>query len=218
MKDLMNEVGLMERTVGTRDVGGREANEIVMSRTYDAPIDDVWSACSEGDRLSRWLGPVSGDLKLGGEFQIEGNAGGEIIACEPPERVRVTWIFGDPGENPYSEVEVRLAKAGDDATTVTLTHSAVVDPEFAWQFGPGAVGVGWDLALLALGALLRGEEFGSAEEVEASPEMREYIIASAAAWGDADAAAGTPSEDAARRAAATRDFFAPPLDADAPTS
>jgi hypothetical protein len=46
----------------------------VLRRTYDAPIEDVWDACSDPDRLKRWFSPVSGDLRLGGRFQIEGNA------------------------------------------------------------------------------------------------------------------------------------------------
>lgn len=35
--------------------------------------------------------PVSGELRVGGAFQLEGNAGGEILACEPPNLVRLTW-------------------------------------------------------------------------------------------------------------------------------
>ena len=35
-----------------------------------------------------------------------GYAGGEILRCEPPRLLRVTWVMG---EGPASEVEVRLA-------------------------------------------------------------------------------------------------------------
>jgi hypothetical protein len=28
--------------------------------------------------------PISGELRVGGSFQLEGNAGGEILTCEPP--------------------------------------------------------------------------------------------------------------------------------------
>lgn len=218
MKDLMTELGLMERGTTTRDVNGREAHEVTLSRTYDAPIDDVWSAVTQADRLSRWLGPISGDLKLGGAYQLQNNAGGDIIACEPPERVRVTWIFGDPGPNPFSEVEVRLVAAGDDATTLTLAHIAVVPPEFSDQFGPGATGVGWDLALMALSALLSGAEIEDPEAFESSPGAREFVIHSAALWGAADGASGTDQATANTRATATRDFYAPPVDAETPAS
>src|SRR3546814_9965370 len=47
-----------------------------------------------------------------------------------------------------------LAEAGDDSTRLTLRHSAPLDDkseEFWDRFGPGAVGVGWDLSLMGLG-------------------------------------------------------------------
>ena len=49
-----------------------------------------------------------------------------------------------------SWLEVKLTPA-DDGTTLELIHEAHVDPDLWDQFGPGAVGVGWDLALLGLG-------------------------------------------------------------------
>ena len=62
-----------------------------------APIEDVWDACTTAERIGRWLMPVSGDLRrLGGKYQLEGNAGGEIVSCEPPRLLRVTWALGRP--------------------------------------------------------------------------------------------------------------------------
>ena len=31
--------------------------------------------------------PISGDLRLGGRYQLQGNAGGEILVCEPPQHL-----------------------------------------------------------------------------------------------------------------------------------
>ena len=31
------------------------------------------------ERIPRWFLPVSGDLRLGGRYQLEGNAGGEVL-------------------------------------------------------------------------------------------------------------------------------------------
>ena len=54
--------------------------------------------------------PISGDLHVGGHYQLEGNAGGEVLACEEPSRFRVTWVFGDPSDSAnVSELEVRLS-------------------------------------------------------------------------------------------------------------
>ncbi len=57
------------------------------------------------------------------------------------------------------------------------------------QFGPGAVGVGWDGALLGLGLHLDGGATLDPEAVLASPELRAFNVASSEAWGAALAAA-----------------------------
>ena len=52
--------------------------------------------------------PVSGDLRLGGRFQLQGNAGGGITRCAPPRHLAVTWEFGGQ----VSWVDVRLFEEG----------------------------------------------------------------------------------------------------------
>jgi hypothetical protein len=151
----------------------------------------VWDAITDPERISRWFMPVTGDFQLGGKYQLEGNAGGEILRCEPPRLLKVSWIFG-PAEPGSSEVEVRLSAAGADATVFELEHSAVVDPGLWNQFGPGAVGVGWDGGLLGLALHLTGRTL-STEEREAwptSPEAKEFYMASSQAWGAAFRAYG----------------------------
>jgi len=39
----------------------------------------------------RWFLPLHGDLREGGSFQLEGNAGGDILTCTPPQLLRVTF-------------------------------------------------------------------------------------------------------------------------------
>ena len=110
----------------------------------------------------RWFLPVTGDLRLGGTYQLEGNAGGTIEECEPPTRFRVTWEFGGG----VSWVEVRLLAEGDDRTRLQLAHTAPVDDHWS-EFGPGAVGVGWDLALVGLQLHLASGEPVDPRRVEA---------------------------------------------------
>ena len=64
------------------------ASRSSLRRTYDAPIDDVWDALTTPERIGRWFLPISGDYRLGGRYQFEGNAGGEILACERPNRLQ----------------------------------------------------------------------------------------------------------------------------------
>ncbi|GAA2208318.1 SRPBCC family protein [Nonomuraea monospora] len=188
-----------ELTDGTRKV-------VVLRRHYDAEVEDVWQACTDPDRLSRWFMPISGDLRLGGTYQLEGNAGGEILRCEPPSLLKVSWLFGpDPG---FSEVEVRLA-AKDGGTLFELTHTAEPPEEFWGQFGPGAVGVGWDLALLGLALHLAGGEKVEEASFHLTEEGRAYILGSTQAWGEAHRAAGAPAGHVAATVAATSAFYAP---------
>src|SRR5262245_24338722 len=77
----------------TRD--GKPARAVVAERTYPAHADDVWDALTNAERIPRWLMPISGELRLGGRYQLEGNAGGEIMACDPPRHLAVTWVYGD---------------------------------------------------------------------------------------------------------------------------
>jgi uncharacterized protein YndB with AHSA1/START domain len=186
-----------------------------LRRSYDAPVEDVWDAITDPDRIVRWFMPVTGDLRQGGTYQLKGNAGGEIVQCEPPRLLRVTWIYGElPEGTDPSEVQVRLTPGEAGRTVLELDHIAVVEPEFWDQFGPGAVGVGWDLALLGLSLYFTGDEIAE-EDREAwslSPEGREFSTGSSTAWGAALAATGTPDGVVARMVEATTNFYAPPPD------
>src|SRR5688500_438259 len=145
--DIPAHLGAVTRAVENRIHEGRPAHVVVASRTYDTTIDDLWDALTSRERIPRWFLPVSGDLKLGGRYQLKGNAGGTITTCEPPKALGVTWEYG--GQTSW--VTVRLTARAAERTELELEHLAHVPAEFWDQYGPGAVGVGWDLALMGLG-------------------------------------------------------------------
>ena len=87
----MTDLDGTERELASRRIGDTEATAVRIRRRYDAPIEDVWEACTVPDRLDRWFLSVTGDLRPGGSFQLHGNAGGEIMECEPPHRLRISW-------------------------------------------------------------------------------------------------------------------------------
>jgi uncharacterized protein YndB with AHSA1/START domain len=208
MSDFVDQINDIHRKVGTRDVEGQEARTVLLRRKYDAAVEDVWDACTDPERISRWFLPVSGDLKLGGRYQLQGNAGGEILSCEPPRLLKVSWEMGEsPG---FSEVEVRLTPEGEEETLFELEHVAVVPPEFWDQFGPGAVGVGWDLTVLGLGLHLAGVSIGDPREWETSDEARECMTRSSDAWGEAYAASGAPEDVVLAVVRSTTAFYVPP--------
>ena len=91
------------------------------SRTYDAPIADVWDACTNPDRLRRWYVPVTGDLRLGGTFQQAGMGSGVIERCEPPHLL--TLLLGGGAD----EIELRLSTGDDGATNLELQHATTID-------------------------------------------------------------------------------------------
>lgn len=209
MIDIAREIAAVQRETGTGRLGSSDARTVILRRTYAAPVDEVWDALTDPARIGRWFLPVSGDYRLGGTYQFEGNAGGKIVACDAPNRLRVTWVFGPAGDAPPSEVEVRLAAAGEDRTALELEHVAVVPDEMWDQYGPGAVGVGWEGGLLGLALHLAGGTVGDFIAWQMSDEGRAFATGGSVAWGEANRAAGADEETVARTVANTTAFYAP---------
>jgi len=188
----------VERGLTVTEQGGTATVVSTISQTYATTVEDLWEACTSPQRLARWFAPVSGELRLGGRYQIEGNASGTVQSCEPPRNFTVTWEFADN----TSWVTVRIEE-DDDGARLTLEHKASEDfPNDFWTtYGPGATGVGWDLAFLGLALHIATGASKPPEgaEWEQSDAAREFIAASSRRWADTSVAAGTP-EDAARAA------------------
>lgn len=192
----------------TRD--GAPGKVQALRQTYPTSVEDLWDAVTNPERLPRWFLPVTGDLELGGRYQLEGNAGGTVESCEPPHRFSATWEFGGQ----VSWIAVSVSPDGDGAR-LQLEHTAVIDgsPEqrdFWEQFGPGATGVGWDLALHGLDLHLATGEAVDPKAAEAwsmSPEGIAYLGECSRAWGEASIADGTAREAAEAAAARTTAFY-----------
>jgi uncharacterized protein YndB with AHSA1/START domain len=213
MIDIDREIEAVQREVGEGSVPAGVGHSVLLRREYDARIDDVWDALTNPERIGRWFLPISGDYRLGGRYQFEGNAGGEIVECDRPHRLKVTWVYGE-GASDASEVELRLSTVDGGATQFELEHTAVVPDEMWSEFGPGAVGVGWEGGLLGLALHLRGG-LGVGDPIawQMSEEGREFARRGSEAWGVANQAAGADPEVAARGVANTTAFYAPDPDA-----
>jgi uncharacterized protein YndB with AHSA1/START domain len=190
MIDIASELKAIHRQVERQlpADGSGEVVSVLLRRAYDAPIGDVWDAVTEPDRIKRWFMPISGDLRVGGSFQLEGNAGGEILTCEPPRLLKVS--FG----RPTSIVELRLTPDGDSDTVLELEHTVPIEMA---QSGAGAlyVGPGWDGALLGLGLFLRGEAIGDPVAAASSPEAQEFSKQSVHAWAEVVEDSGTATDE-----------------------
>jgi uncharacterized protein YndB with AHSA1/START domain len=209
MIDIVREIEGTKREVRPGRIAAGEGRAIVLRRTYDAPVAEVWDALTNPERIGRWFLPISGDYRIGGRFQFEGNAGGEILECDRPNHVKVTWVYGEPkSEADISEVVVRLSGSGE-ATVLELEHTAIVPDEMWSEYGPGATGVGWEGGLLGLSLHLQGGSIEDPEAWQVSEEGRTYYARSSEAWGEANRAAGADPETVARNVANTTAFYAP---------
>jgi uncharacterized protein YndB with AHSA1/START domain len=190
MIDIATQLNAIHRNVQQQPAtdGASERVSVLLRRDYDTPIHDVWDAVTQPDRIKRWLMPITGDLRADGTFQLEGNAGGQILTCEPPRLLKVT--FGDPN----SIVELRLTPQGDNDTLLELEHTVPIEMA---QSGAGAlyVGPGWDGALMGLGLYLRGDAIGDPVAAANSPEAQEFSKHSVAAWAAAVKDSGTATAD-----------------------
>jgi len=200
----LDQLDAVTRGIVSREHEGQQARVLTATQSYPSPIDDVWDAVTNPERIPRWFLPVTGDLRVGGHYQLEGNASGLVRSCDPPHAFSLTWEFGGQ----VSWVEVSLSES-DGRTTLVLEHIAHVDDEKWAEFGPGAVGVGWDMTLLGLAThLSEGASFDPAEGMvwAGSAEGVEFMTRSSDGWC---VAAITAGEDADRaRAAAARTLAA----------
>ena len=204
-----NPLGAQFREVREVDHDGQPARAVEGTRFYSTEIADLWDALTDPERIPRWFLPISGDLKLGGRYQFEGNAGGTITRCDPPEALDATWEYGGN----TSWVSLRLVPENDGAR-LTLVHTMLQDEasEAHWTtYGPGATGVGWDLSFFGLGLFLEsgGETIDreASDAWMASDEGKDFIRACAKAWGDAHEASGEDAKTAQGIAELTAKFY-----------
>jgi len=196
--------GAEQCRVENRDHLGKPALVAVAIRTYDTTVEDLWDAMTTPERLARWFLPVEGDLLVGGRYQLKGNAGGTISRCDPPQRLDLTWEF----MGGTSWVNLRLAPDGRKArlTLEHIAHKGGIGEDHLKQYGPGAVGIGWDLALHGLSQHLANPGVAidpvAFEAWTQSSEGKAFIRACGDAWGAAHAAAG--EDPAVARAQADR--------------
>jgi len=116
---------------------------LVQTRELRAPIEDVWAAVTELERLARWIGSWTGDPASGAVdfrmlFEGEDHASEqmEIRVCEPPHRLHLTSRFGEQ----VWLIELDLTHV-DGVTTITFSQPGVTREQV------GDVGPGWDYYL-----------------------------------------------------------------------
>ncbi|WP_396881780.1 SRPBCC family protein [Mycobacterium sp. SMC-4] len=205
--DVSEHVNAVRRTVGGRALEAGEARVVTLTRSYATGATDLWDACTNPERLPRWFAPVHGDLRLDGKYQVEGNASGTVLTCDPPHSFTATWEFGGG----LSWIELTITDEGPEQASLQLDHIALVGDEMWPQYGPGAVGIGWDLALLGLAIHLETGEAVPAEfreeEWVTTGAGRDYIRSAGEGWYRAQVASGEDTSVARRAADNSIAFF-----------
>lgn len=203
--DVEKHLVAIDRSVSFLERDGKSASAVAISRTFDANLSDLWNAVTNPDRLPLWFTNVTGDLQLNGRYHVEGNASGTITDCKPQSHVALTWeIFGD-----ISWVELRFDSEAPNLTRLTLTHTSHISEH--WDtYGPGATGVGWEMAFLGLALYLADRDhYKKPDETEFAHSLdgKAFITSSSNAWADAGIAAGTDPDMAREAARQTTAFY-----------
>ncbi|MBB2985610.1 SRPBCC domain-containing protein [Terracoccus luteus] len=140
---------LDEMLAAVHRTGGSVTVEI--DRLYPTTAPDLWSACTEPDRLARWFARVTGDLRPGGGFTIhfddDDTPACTLVDCTPPESFVWRWPVG--GHDTTVTVEVAADPGG---ARLRLRHEGLPG-------GPAAgYAAGWDTYVRRLEADLSHDD------------------------------------------------------------
>lgn len=126
--------------------------EVRVEDVYATDPDDLWEACTQPERLARWIATVSGDLVVGGSFVARFTSGwegsGRVEVCERPHRLVVT-TWDDDSSDEESTIEVTLTTEGDRTRLVLVDRGAPMSQLPAY-------GAGWQVHAEDLAAHVAG--------------------------------------------------------------
>jgi uncharacterized protein YndB with AHSA1/START domain len=150
-------------------------NDLQLTRTFNAPIDDVWQSITAPERTARWFGPWRWVDQEGPGHQIifkmiQEDGAPESTAtvrrCEPPRLLEIE------SDGPYGvHYEIALVEA-NGVTALTFVHH-LKDRSMVGDFGPG-----WEFYLDLLAAYRDGRPFRTFGDYY--PAQKPYYLARAA--------------------------------------
>jgi uncharacterized protein YndB with AHSA1/START domain len=124
--------------MNTKPTGRLRGNDLVLSRTFRAPIDDVWTSVTSSQSTARWFGPWerAGDDDKKIRIQMAFEEGkpwldGTIEHCEPPHHLAVRT------KSAYGEklLSMTLSESAGTTTLEFVHHS--VNRKAIGELGPG---------------------------------------------------------------------------------
>jgi uncharacterized protein YndB with AHSA1/START domain len=143
-----------------KPTGRLRGNDLVLSRTFRAPIDDVWTSVTSSESTARWFGPwerTADDKKIRIQMAFEEGKpwlDGTIEHCEAPHHLAIRTKSAY-----YSEklLSLTLSEAAG-TTTLEFVHHRV-KREAMGEFGPG-----WEYYLDMLVAAREGRPHPAFDE------------------------------------------------------
>jgi uncharacterized protein YndB with AHSA1/START domain len=153
-----------------RPTGRISGNEVIITRTFRAPIEDVWTSVTKSESLERWYGRWEGDAAPGKTVRLlmvfeKGEAWTDVLieTCEPPRYLSVKTKSGF-GEK---RLELTLEQTGD-TTTLTFVHHLTDNT------GVGELGPGWEYYFDNLVAARAGEPLPSFDDYY--PSQKQFFL------------------------------------------
>jgi uncharacterized protein YndB with AHSA1/START domain len=113
-------------------------SDLVLTRTFRAPAEDVWASVTESDRTARWFGPWEGDAAPGRTIKVQMTYEDEkswidmtIDACDPPRRLALS----STDDNGIWRIELLLSEANGSTQLRFVQH--LETEEQLGEIGPG---------------------------------------------------------------------------------
>jgi uncharacterized protein YndB with AHSA1/START domain len=142
------------RTLGTLQRIDDDRGAVRIEEVYATDVEDLWEACTDPDRLVRWIADVSGDLVLEGSFTARFTSGwegsGRVDVCERPHHLLVTtWEDESPQQESTLEATLTAVEGG---TRLVIEERGIPVDQLA------AYGAGWQVHAEDLAAHVAGRE------------------------------------------------------------
>ncbi|MDR7276100.1 SRPBCC family protein [Catenuloplanes atrovinosus] len=149
-----------------------DGTDLILTRTFRAPVEDVWASITEPERTARWYGTWTGEAAPGATIKVQlGYEQGapwtdmRIEACEPYRRLGLSAV----DEHGSWHLELFLSTRDDGVTELRFVHH-LPSPD-----GVGEMGPGWEYYLDMLAASRSGDPLPAFDDYY--PSMKPYYEA-----------------------------------------
>jgi len=151
-----------------KPTGRLRGDDLVLSRTFHAPIDDVWTSVTRSESTARWFGPwepTGDDKKIRIQMAFEEGKpwlDGTIERCEAPHHLAIRT------KSSYGEKLLSMTLREADGTTILeFVHHRVK------RIAVGELGPGWEYYLDMLVASREEKELPKFDAYY--PSQKEYF-------------------------------------------